>query len=171
MSNKLVKKEEAELVATDESKLTVQQQNIYKFIALKENASTADVVDHIMQRLGHGASHDELVVELKLKYKILPGKAAIMIDVITDVAFRLDPNYVAEIAGQIRYSVAKTLEGIDKLLDTESAIRDQKELLKMRLHAIQALQKLLPTQIDINTKSDDGLRNVLFDLHGIDKEE
>jgi len=148
-----------------------KKKSVTKFIEYKENAGLSDVVDHIMARLGQGASKDELIAELKIKYKIKMVKATTMIDVCTDVAFRLDPNYVAEVAGQIRYSVQKTLQGIDKLIQTEPGVRDQKDLLKMRLHAAQALQKLLPTQIDLNTKDEDGLRGVLFDLHGIDKKK
>jgi hypothetical protein len=148
----------------------MSNKSLNKMIKYVEDAGTSEQVDYIMKRLGHGATSSELIVELKLKFKITPVKAKAMIDTCTDVAFRMSPEYVSEIAGQIRHSIGQTLQGLDTMLEQENSATNKKELLRLRLQCLQSLLKLLPTNINIGGQVDD-LSGVLFDLHGIEKKE
>jgi len=143
---------------------------INKLIQYKEDPATSEVVDYVLQRLSNGATKGELQFELRTKYGIKAIKSTAIIDTVADVCMRLDPDYVHDVAAAIRRSVSKTLENIDELLAANPCDSTQRELLNLRVRTIAQLQKLLPQQINVNSDSD-GLRGILFDLHGIEKKE
>lgn len=150
--------------------MSENKKKINKLIQYKEDPATSDIVDYVLKRLSNGATKGELQFELRTKYGLKATKSTAIIDTVADVCMRLDPDYVHDVAAAIRRSVSKTLENIDELLAANPCDSTQRELLNLRVRTIAQLQKLLPTQIDISSNNE-GLRGVLFDLHGIDKKD
>lgn len=148
-----------------------KDKSIRNLIKYKKDATTSQIVDHIMERLSHGATKSELIVELRLAFDVKKTQAEAMIDTCVDVAFRLEPEFVAEVAGQVRHSLGLTMQQIDEMIKRAKSDSVRQMLVKDKLHAIQALQKLLPSQIDITTSDEGRIKQILFDLHGIEEEE
>jgi hypothetical protein len=148
-----------------------QSDSVSKLIKYKENDKTSEVVDYVYQRLSQGASAKEIEVDLKIKYKWGHVRARTIIEVCTDIAFRLNPSYVEEIIGQMRYGTQQTLQALDEMKPYAKTYNQKVDLIKARQRALESNGKFLPTQIDISTSDSDNLRKVLFDLHGIEDKE
>ncbi len=127
-------------------------------------------VDYILKRLGHGATPAEIQWEMKRKFKLSKVKAQTIIDVCTDLVFRVEPDYVTNIVSQIRYNTAQTLQSVDEMLETAESDYERQTLLKTRMAAVSTLQKMLPTKIEVSGGGPN-IKKMLFELHDIDEEE
>jgi hypothetical protein len=146
-----------------------QSDSVSKILKYREKKDTSEVVDYVYERLSHGASDSEIEIELKIKFKWSRVRARTMIDACTDIAFRLNPEYVTQIAGQIKFGTAQTLQSLDMML-AEAKTYDQKvDLIKAKQRTLEGLHKLLPKQIDIAT-TDKSLKDLMFDLYDLDEE-
>ena len=137
---------------------------------LKAGKNTSDHIDHILKRLGHGATRAEIVFELHKEFGVPKAKADTVIDTCVDLVFRVEPEYVTNIVAQIRYNTAQTLQGVDEMLEDCTQAVEREQLIRTRMRAMDTLQKLLPTKIDIVATDPDNIRRILFDLHDVEDE-